>query len=179
MPAQPDADQRESVATTSWRSLTGELLAMAGAMAPGQLSDITPGVAHEVAADWPGDTRSLLLWLTRIRPQSRARYLAALSDFLGWAGIDGPDDALRASLSDAVTMQQVVRKYVLQVDERRSERLFTYSAIRSFFARGHAPLPGDISFDVGGSTSSWWVQSGRPTGMPSAAPERSPSDVAE
>jgi len=169
MPVDHHSHGSKLVPTVSRRSDSGELLAMAAALAPGQLTDSVPTPAHAVAAEWPDDTRSLLLWLTRIRPQSRARYLSLLTDFLAWSGIDSPDRALQHARSDAAGTRQIVRKYVLEVDDRRSERLFAYSALRSFFARGHCPLPGDASFDVGGMTSSWWVRSGRPADVPTPA----------
>lgn len=161
MPADRDTDQRQST-DMSWPSVTGLLLKTADRLAPGQLVDIVPLPVHPVTAAWPAGTRSVLLWLTRIRPQSRSRYLDLLNDFLLWSGLETPDQALRDARSDARGMQEVVRKYVLAVDERRTERLFAYSALRSFFARAHYPLPGDIGFDVGGTTSQWWVNSGRP-----------------
>lgn len=155
------SDRPESVVPTSWSSRASELLEIAAALSPGQLSDAVPVPVHAVGAEWPRDLRVLLLWLTRIRPSSRARHLELLSDFLTWSGIDSPSRALDITGADAVAMRQLVRKYIVEVDERRSQRLFAYSALRSFFARGHCPLPGDVTFDVGGTTSSWWVRSGR------------------
>lgn len=161
MPSDRDADRRLSM-EMSWVSVKAILLETADDLAPGQLVDAVPVPAHAVTTAWPAGTRSVLLWLTRIRPQSRSRYLGVLNDFLLWSGLDTPDQALRDAGSDARGMRQVVRKYVLAVDERRTERLFAYAALRSFFARAHCPLPGDIGFDVGGTTSQWWVHSGRP-----------------
>ncbi len=138
-----------------------DLLLLAVKLNAGQLDDAVPADVHRATEDYPRDDRLVLLWLTRIRPSSRARYLQTLRSFLDWSGLCTPSAAVDAAGRDRTAVHEVLCKFTEHACVQRSDRLFAYAAVRSFLARARVPLPNEASFDPGGATDEWWVSAGR------------------
>ncbi|SRR6266545_6917415 len=96
------------------------------------------------------------LWLIRLRPKARPRYLAMLYAFLDYSG-HGVDSLVEAARRDRRTMHETVKSFIASRPDSWAEREFAYSAMRSFFSRCRVFLPTDPGYDVGGRRESWWL----------------------
>lgn len=99
------------------------------------------------------------LWLVRLNPQARPRFLCLLYDFLEQYGY-GPLTATTA-IADAKrnppAMWDKIKAYIAAQPDCRQTRLFAHSGLRSFFSRARVFLPSDPAYDPGGKPDEWWV----------------------
>lgn len=99
------------------------------------------------------------LWLVRLNPQARTRFLNLLYDFLDRFGY-GPLTATTA-IADArqapFAMCERIQEYIAAQPDCRETRMFAFAGLRSFFSRARIFLPSDPFYDPGGKTDEWWV----------------------
>ena len=101
-------------------------------------------------------TDPIELWLVRLRPGARARYLAMLRAFLARSG-HTEASVVDAARADRHAMYELVKAFIASLPDSRSEREFAYSALQSFFTRCRVFLPTDPGYSVGGRKESWWL----------------------
>jgi len=97
------------------------------------------------------------LWLIRLRPAARPRYLALLQAFLAYAG-HSVESALEAAQADRYAMHECIQAFVASQPDVWSEREFAYAGVRSFFSRCRIFLPTDPGYAVGGQKDRWWLE---------------------
>ena len=96
------------------------------------------------------------LWLIRLRPAARPRYLATLRLFLDF-GDQGVEEAIEAAKRDRHKMHEMLKSFVASLPDSWTEREFAYAAIRSFFSRCRIFLPTEPGYQVGGKKERWWL----------------------
>jgi hypothetical protein len=96
------------------------------------------------------------LWLIRLRPGARPRYLAMLEAFLEFGG-HTVSSAIEAARDDRHDMLERVKAFIASRADDRAEREFAYSALQSFFTRARIYLPTDPGYSVGGRRERWWL----------------------
>jgi hypothetical protein len=96
------------------------------------------------------------LWLIRLRPGARARYLALLEAFLEHGG-HTVSSAIEAAREDRHATFELVKVFIASLPDVRAEREFAYSALQSFFTRSRIYLPTDPGYAVGGCRERWWL----------------------
>ena len=96
------------------------------------------------------------LWLIRLRPAARTRYLLALRAFLTFCG-HGFYSVLQAAEQDRHQVHERLKAFIASMPSVWADRAFAYAAIRSYFSRNHASLPSDPGYEVGGERDRWWV----------------------
>jgi hypothetical protein len=96
------------------------------------------------------------LWLIRLRPAARPRYLAMLRSFLSFCDVT-VEDAIQEARQDRHEMHESVKSFVASLPDLWTEREFAYAAIRSFFSRCRIYLPTDPGYRVGGQKERWWL----------------------
>jgi hypothetical protein len=99
------------------------------------------------------------LWLMRLRPGARTRYLAMLRAFLDHAG-HTVTSAIAAAREDRHATFELVRAFIASLPAVSAEREFAYSALQSFFTRCRIHLPTDPGYVVGGLEERWWLGPG-------------------
>jgi hypothetical protein len=99
------------------------------------------------------------LWLIRLRPGARTRYLAMLQAFLTHGG-HTVTSAIEAACRDRHVMFELVKAFIASLPDVSAEREFAYSALQSFFTRCRIHLPTDPGYAVGGVKERWWLGTG-------------------
>lgn len=99
------------------------------------------------------------LWLVRLNPQARPRFLTLLYSFLDYCGYDPltVSQVLAEANQDPWKMYQTIKAYVVTFSELRAERVFAYTGLRSFFSRCRIYLPSESYYDPGGKVEEWWL----------------------
>lgn len=99
------------------------------------------------------------LWLVRLNPQARPRFLTLLYGFLDYCGYDPPavSQILAEAAQDPWKMYQTIKAYTAALSEFRTERVFAYTGLRSFFSRCRIYLPSESHYDPGGRLDEWWL----------------------
>ncbi|MCC7163809.1 MAG: hypothetical protein IT331_15040 [Anaerolineae bacterium] len=99
------------------------------------------------------------MWLVRLNPQARTRFLTLLYEFLEWSGY-GPLTAT-AAIADAKqnppAMWGKLKAYIAVQPDCRETRMFALAGLRSFFSRARVFLPSDPFYDPGGKIDEWWL----------------------
>jgi hypothetical protein len=111
----------------------------------------TPALAVRTNTDDPVE-----LWLIRLRPGARSRYLALFRAFLDHGG-HTVTSAIEAARLDRQAMFELVKAFIAALPDVSAEREFAYSALQSFFTRCRIHLPTDPGYTVGGLRERWWL----------------------
>jgi hypothetical protein len=96
------------------------------------------------------------LWLIRLRPGARSRYLTLLQAFLDHGG-HTVTSAIDAARRDRHAMFESVKAFIAALPDVSAEREFAYSALQSFFTRCRIHLPTNPGYTVGGLRERWWL----------------------
>lgn len=97
------------------------------------------------------------LWLIRLRPAARPRYLATLRAFLTYSG-HSVESVIEAAQRDRYAIHEALKSFVASLPDSWTEHEFAYAAIRSFFSRCRIFLPTDPGYEVGGKKEQWWLE---------------------
>lgn len=110
----------------------------------------------EEVEEWVEAHPSVKTWLNRLEPSTRYNYRIAAFEFFNWVreqpGYEGlePDELLELQDKTQGRKQfkqlSMLQTWVQQLDIRLGTKQIRYSAIRSFYAHSHVPLPKDATF---------------------------------
>jgi len=110
----------------------------------------------EVVEEWRDQHPTVKAWLNRLTQSTRYNYLRAAYEFFSWIkhqpGYEGLDPEELLEIQEKCQGRQrfkqlsVLQTWIQQQDIRLGTKQLRYTAVRSYYAHNHVPLPRDPTF---------------------------------
>ncbi|MCK4478460.1 hypothetical protein KAU88_08060 [Candidatus Bathyarchaeota archaeon] len=123
--------------------------------------EASPMLAGEKRKEWSKQHPSINRWLSNLQPKTQIRYLYYAHKYFTWVSQKGPDLFKNKTPEQLLDMQDecvrqraqfkqvdLLRSYLNEREGTYSTKMLIKSAIYSFYASNHVPLPRDINFKI-------------------------------